>query len=163
VLNKEFLLSQECKKFIKIRAKSEKLILEITEINSELDFIVSFEEKEDEKFLLFNTPLPIKLSLTEYGEHMRKFENNLGLFLDKYIVELTEGLKEINTRKIFIPLDIFKYYFDEKITMLPATVIVNENEYSEYFEQITCVINVTNNLFDTEEWFDRNGLCPPGC
>ncbi|WP_153397666.1 hypothetical protein [Chryseobacterium vaccae] len=164
-LNKHFSLSQECLKFIQSQEECKELIVEISEIKGELELLVSLDRESEIRYNLFNVEAPREIQNDEYNIYKNDFEKNSSVILDHFISKATQGLKEKNTRKIFLPKDLFMN--DAQIILLPALVTLFDmgDEYElKYFQQLTYVINIKpNNSWDIEEWFDRNGLCPPGC
>lgn len=164
-LNKHFSLSPECLKFIQSQKAGRELILEISEIKGELELLVSLDRESEIRYNLFNVAVPGEIQNKEYHTYKNDFEKNSAVILDNFISEKTQGLKKRNTRKIFLPKDLFMN--DAQIILLPAFVTLFDmgDEYElKYFQQLTYVINIKpNNSWDPEEWFDRNGLCPPGC
>ncbi|MBL1222135.1 hypothetical protein JET18_14885 [Chryseobacterium sp. L7] len=164
-LNKNFSLSQKCLEFIKSHKECEELILELTEIKGEIELLVSLDRKSEIRYSLFNVAFPVEIQNNEYNIYKENFEKNISVTLDNFIFGATHGLKNRNTRKIFLPRDLF--INDAQVVLLPALVTLFDmgDEYElKYFQQLTYIINIKpNNTFEMEEWFDRNGLCPPGC
>ncbi|GEM_PF-2318767 len=105
--------------------------------NNEFQFAVSFDN-ESEYFLICDVPKPIDIT-HDFPKYKKLFANNIKPEMDKYINNLTKGIKTENTSTVYVTSDSLKKYTGDIYIHTALSDINLEN----IFHSITHLYNFT--------------------